>query len=320
MSTTLVLSQRQLFKPQRKEEKIAVCSGSMPLAPEDRVEILAILTSDADPNISERAQNALLSQPANAFLKALERADSDLALFRYTAENLATKPGMADALAKNVGCPANLVTRVVPHLTSSGIQGLLDNLEQFCEAPALVEAVLRSTAPNAEQRALLDELTKGTLSRSEIEDAAGEVEPDIAQRETLMQRLANMSVVQRLMMALKGGKSERMALIRDPNKLVQRSVLQSPRLTDSEVESFASMSNLSGEVLRGIANIRSFMKNYAVAKNLVNNPKTPLDVSLHLFPRLTASDLVKLTTNKNVPETLRSSAQKLHRKRKSGSE
>jgi hypothetical protein len=320
MSTTLALGQRVLFKPQRKEEKIAVCSGSMPLSPEDRVEILSILATDADPDISERAQNALLTQPVAYFVKALERADSDVALFRYATENLAAKPGIADALAKNVGCPAKLVTRVVPHLTSSGIQGLLDNLEQFCEDAALVEAVLRSTAPNAEQRALLDELTKGTLSRSEVEEAAGDLEPDIAQRETLMQRLANMSVVQRLMMALKGGKSERMALIRDPNKLVQRSVLQSPRLTDSEVEAFASMSNLTGEVLRGLSNIRAFMKNYTVMKNLVNNPKTPLDVTLHLYQRLTPGDLVKLSTNKNVPETLRSSAAKLHRKRKTGQE
>ena len=60
------------------------------------------------------------------------------------------------------------------------------------------------------------------------------------------------------------------------------------------------------------------MKNYSVVRNLINNPKTPLDVSLHLFPRLTASDLVKLTANKNVPETLRTSALKLHRKRKMG--
>ncbi len=60
------------------------------------------------------------------------------------------------------------------------------------------------------------------------------------------------------------------------------------------------------------------MKNYSIVKNLINNPKTPLDVSLHLFPRLNATDLVKLTANKNVPETLRSSAQKLHRKRKLG--
>ena len=49
-----------------------------------------------------------------SFLKALERADSDAALFRYSAENLRGKPGIADALARNAGCPAKLVTRVVP--------------------------------------------------------------------------------------------------------------------------------------------------------------------------------------------------------------
>ena len=115
-----------------------------------------------------------------------------------------------------------------------------------------------------------------------------------------------------------GGRSERMLLIRDPNKLVQRCVLQSPRLTDTEVESFASMTNLSAEVLRAISMARVFMKNYTIVRNLVNNPKTPLDVGLHLFPRLTATDLAKLTLNKNIPETLRSSALKLHRKRKAG--
>ena len=161
-------------------------------------------------------------------------------------------------------------------------------------------------------------MTKGALSVAELEEAAAEIEPDAAKRETLMQRVAHMSVAQRLSMALKGGKTERLMLIRDPNKLVQRSVLQSPKLTDSEVEGFAAMTNLSKEVLRTIAGLRNFMKNYVVVKNLINNPKTPLDISLHLFPRLTATDLMKLTTNKNIPETLRTSAVKLHRKRKSG--
>jgi hypothetical protein len=149
-------------------------------------------------------------------------------------------------------------------------------------------------------------------------EAAAEAEPDPVKRETLMQRVTHMNVVQRLTLALKGGKPERMLLIKDPNKLVQRCVLQSPRLTDSEVEAFAAMTNLTGEILRAIALTRSFMKNYSIVRNLINNPKTPLDVSLHLFPRLTASDLVKLTANKNVPETLRTSAIKLHRKRKMG--
>ena len=44
-----------------------------------------------------------------------------------------------------------------------------------------------------------------------------------------------------------------MLLIHDPNKLVQRSVLQSPRLTDSEVEAFSAMTNVSTEILRAIS-------------------------------------------------------------------
>ena len=78
------------------------------------------------------------------------------------------------------------------------------------------------------------------------------------------------------------------------------------------------MTNLSGEILRTISMTRVFIKSYTIMKNLVNNPKTPLDVSLHLFPRLTATDLMKLTANKNISDTLRSSALKLHRKRKMG--
>lgn len=316
--STLALTQRMLPRPQRKEEKLAVCSGSMSLAPEDRAELLTILATDDDSLIAERAQNALLSQPSDSFLRALERADSHAALFQYCCENLADKPGIADSLAKNVGCPAALVTTVAAHLSTIGIQALLDNLQRFCEDPHLIDAALRSPAPSAEQRALLDELKKGAMSRAEIEEAAGIVEPDPVKRETLMQRLAHMTVVQRLTLALKGGRSERLALIRDPNKLVQRCVLQSPRLTDSEVEGFAAMTSLSTEVLRTISLMRIFAKNYSIIRNLVNNPKTPLDASLHMFPRLTSTDLFKLTTNKNIPETLRSSALKLHRKRKMG--
>ncbi|MGA8366361.1 MAG: hypothetical protein ACLQMT_08645 [Candidatus Acidiferrales bacterium] len=302
----------------RPEQKLAICAGSVPLSPEDRVELLAVLASDPDPAIAERAQSVLLTQSVDTFVAALARDDAHPLLFAYCADNLGEKAGVADALAKNSACPAAHIARVARNLTVAGIQALLDNLERFTSDPQLVIAVTASTAANAEQRAMLDELQKGAMAMNEIEEAAAEIEPDPVKRETLTQKVAHMNVVQRLTLALKGGRSERMLLIRDPNKLVQRCVLQSPRLTESEVESFAAMSNLSSEILRSISLTRIFMKSYAIVRNLVNNPKTPLDVSLHLFPRLTATDLVKLTANKNVNDTLRSSAVKLHRKRKLG--
>jgi len=302
----------------RPEQKLAICAGSVPLSPEDQVEMLAILAVDTDPSVSERAESILLTQSVRHFLAAANRPDADVRLCAYCAENLAEKPGIADALAKNAACPTAIVTRVASRLTTEGIQALLDNLERFISDPRLVIAVSKTTAANAEQRGLLDEMHKSAAAITEIEDVAEQIEPDPVKRESLMQRVAHMNVVQRLTLALKGGRSERMLLIRDPNKLIQRCVLQSPRLTDTEVEAFASMSSLPAETLRAISLTRTFMKNYSVVRNLTNNPKTPLDVSLHLFPRLTATDLVKLTANKNVPETLRSAAQKLHRKRKLG--
>jgi hypothetical protein len=50
-------------------------------------------------------------------------------------------------------------------------------------------------------------------------------------------------------------------------------------------------------------------------RNLINNPKTPLDVTLHMLPMLNPQDLKRLTSNKNVPETLRTTAMKLQRTR-----
>lgn len=289
----------------------------MSLPSEERVELLTILAADTDAALAERARNAALAQPLPSFVTALTRPDADPRFFVYCAANLSDKPGIADAMAKNPNCPSSLLVAAASHLTSEGIQALLDNLAWVEHSPQLVQALHKSTAATPAQRELLDEMIKGALSEKEIE-AATDGEADPTKRQTLMQKLAFMTVVQRLTLALKGGREERMLLIRDPNKLVQKSVMQSPRLTDTEVESFAGMANLSAEVLRLISLNRLFMKNYTVVRNLVFNPKTPLDISLHLFSRLTITDLVKLAANKNVPDTVRSMAQKLHRKRKSG--
>jgi hypothetical protein len=124
-----------------------------------------------------------------------------------------------------------------------------------------------------------------------------------------------MTVSQRVQFAIKGGSEARRTLIKDTNKVVQRAVLQSPRLTNQEVEGFASMSSLTDEILRLIATNRAFRKNYVVVRNLLNNAKTPLDVSLNMLVMLNPVDLKRLTTNKNVPETLRTTALKLQKQR-----
>lgn len=279
-----------------------------------------MLTMDNDPAVAERASSCLLTQSLESLQAALARPDADLKLFEYCADNMSGRPEVADRMAANPACPAEFVTRVSADLTSVGIQALLDNLDRLSSYPALGIALAYSEAATPEQKELLAEIeTNAAMEEKVIEEAVAEAEPaaepEVKKRQSLLQRMAKMNIVQRIQLAVKGGREERMLLIRDPNKIVQRGVLQSPRLTDLEIENFASMTNVSQEVLRIISKNRNFMKSYVVIKNLTKNPKSPLDVSLHLLPHLTPTDLKQLAGNKNVPETLRSTALKLQRQR-----
>ena len=265
--------------------------------------------------ISERAAGALLSQPNEAILAALAKPGAVPQLFHYCAKYLADQPGVADAMAKSVHCPAACLVVVSSHLTAGAVQALMDDLDRLSSTPGVAAALAGSSSLTGEQRLLLEELQQGSSDEAALAEAVAAAEPDRAKRQTLLQRLTRMRVVERVQLALKGGREERLALIRDPCRVVQRAVLQSPRITEREAESFAAMANLSEEVLRLIAANRKFRKNYTVVRNLVQNPKTPLDVSLHLLPSVTPQDLKMLTANRNIPETLRTTATKLHRQR-----
>src|SRR3989338_9778940 len=90
-----------------------------------------------------------------------------------------------------------------------------------------------------------------------------------------------------------------MLLIRDPSKVVYRAVLQSPKLSDGEVENFATMKNVAEEALRIISGSRKFMKSLIVIRNLVNNPRTPIDVSIPLLNRVPDNELKFLGDRKS---------------------
>jgi len=300
-----------------RERKLAVCAGGAHLRPADRAEILAVLAHDADEMIAARASEATLSLSPESFVEAIKRENALPALFAFAARHLADKPGICDALIQNKNCGAEHLLHAVRHLPASAVQVLAEELDRVSASPALAAALEQSSSLTPEQKNHLRELhgPGHPVDEAALADAAAAVEPDAERRQTLIQRIAKMTVAQRVQYAIKGGADARRTLIRDPNKVVQRSVLQSPRLTDQEVEAFAAMSSLTDEILRLIAGNRTFRKNYVVVRNLINNPKTPLDVTLHMLPLLNAQDLKRLTTNKNVPETLRTTAFKLQRTR-----
>ena len=156
----------------------------------------------------------------------------------------------------------------------------------------------------------VDPLSGGDASDAPLVDAeAASASADVAEEEgdaqSITQRLALLGVGERMKAAMKGSKSERSILIRDPNKLVSAAVLSSPKLTDSEVENFAKLANVSEEVLRTIGMNRAWIKNYGVIAALTRNPKTPLAVSMRFVQRLTDRDLKMIALDRNLQEPLK---------------
>jgi hypothetical protein len=81
-------------------------------------------------------------------------------------------------------------------------------------------------------------------------------------------------------------------------------------MNDTEVAAIAKMQNVSEDVLRTIATNRAWLKNYSVVLAVVKNPKTPVALSMNLMARLIEKDLKLLTTDRNVPDSLRTQARR----------
>jgi hypothetical protein len=151
-----------------------------------------------------------------------------------------------------------------------------------------------------------DPLFEMTADASGQEADAAEAEAD----ETLLQKLQRMNITDRMKAAMRGSRDVRAVLIRDPNKIVAAAVLSSPKVSESEVESFAKMATVSEDVLRTIAMNRAWLKNYGVVLALTKNPKCPVGLSLNLLNRLNERDLTGVSTDRNVPDPLRTAARR----------
>ncbi|MGD0823247.1 MAG: hypothetical protein ABR908_01605 [Terriglobales bacterium] len=134
-------------------------------------------------------------------------------------------------------------------------------------------------------------------------------------RDSTLQKISNLDIKGRIALAMRGGKEERSILIRDSTKLVSLAVLDSPKVSETEVEGYALQKNVLESVLRAIPLKRKFAKNYNIMRNLVFNPRTPLDLSLTLMKNLLVHDLKNLSGNKEVSDTIRKLALRMYKQK-----
>lgn len=187
----------------------------------------------------------------------------------------------------------------VPHAALAGFLARSD-VPDAMRAHFVAHGVRPATTASTEDEPLIE-------TETELPEVATASDTD----NDVPQMLSDLSVIDRIKLAMKGTREQRSVLVRDANKLVASAVISSPKLNDSEVETYARMTNVSEEVLRLIGNNRSWIKNYAISSSLAKNPKTPVAISLRLVQRLNARDVKGLTRDRNVPEAVRQAARRI---------
>ncbi len=158
-----------------------------------------------------------------------------------------------------------------------------------------------------------DEQPDDDESKDEAEDEDDEMPIEEIEEQTLARfmEINNMSVSERIKVALLGTQADRAILIRDPNKMVSFSVIESPKITIEEVTTFLRNKSIAGEIIRKIAKRKDWTKNYQVMHDLVINPKTPTTEAIGFLKKLHSNDLRNIRRDKNVNPVIRKIAQEV---------
>jgi hypothetical protein len=144
----------------------------------------------------------------------------------------------------------------------------------------------------------------GPMTDPEKREASGEEE----RKQSRYQEIQALPMPEKIKLAMTGDKEARGILIKDSNKQVQEAVLDNQRITDNEVVAVVTSRMTTEDILRKIAENRNWVKYYQVRLGLVNNPKTPLPISLKLVETLTLADLKRLGKSKGVSNVIATAA------------
>jgi hypothetical protein len=173
--------------------------------------------------------------------------------------------------------------------------------------------------PEEKDEAEIEEVLEGRdsivldedLVADETECGPADAPARLERREALPARIRKMPVADRFKLALRGNLEARNVLVRDPLKLVQSGVLKNPRLTVEEVLTLAKSRSADGDLLRHLGGAKEWVRHYAVRQSLVQNPKTPVTVSLVLIRGMRERDVRMLARSKNVPGVIQQAARRL---------
>jgi hypothetical protein len=347
-TTKIILSReaaRFLQAGTPRDDKLNAARGEALLEPAERVTTLFLLSQDADDSVRETARKTFDGLSEAEALEALDQGLAPIVIDSMARRRCDDKP-----LLKRIADLATTTDDTLAYLASLPHKEILEHVsrknDRVLRSPLILEAlgtnplssratvdrilflfgvgpqVSKQTEGMSEEegeaynRAFSSEIAAGLdaedlpaeLVAEELGDAPNEKRLD---QKNLMTTIRQLTVFQKIKLALLGNKEARGILIRDRNKVVSTAAIRNPKIMESEVVTFCKSKELSEEVMRIIARTKEWTKLYQVQFGLASNPKTPLIYSLKFTKYLKERELRTLSKSREVPHQVTAVARKL---------
>ncbi len=333
------------------DARLMAASGALPLPPPQLLSVLCALTLDPDAAVKDKALTSLRALPDRVLDPALEaKQHPDVLalcaeLFRDHGprlEKIALNPASSDETCVLLASlPHGRVIEIlaqnqvrllrcaplVEALGENPLTGMatIDRILHFLgvergemeepESDLKAEPVPVPPPPDdaVEVPPVVDLEDTSDIPQDLIEEAPEPAdESEKHERSVNIQaRVQQMSIIEKVKLARLGNNDARAVLIRDRNKLVAAAAIRNPKMTESEIESFARARNLCDEVMRIIANNRQWTRAYPVKLSLSMNPKCPPQAAIKFLNYLTERDLNAIMRSRDVPGAISVQARRI---------
>jgi hypothetical protein len=316
--------------------------GALALTSEEMLEALTFLLKDV--KYREKALAGLRQIPESSKANYIRKSKANHRVaYLILSEALLQKNDKLAALAvHNQALPVDFLIKVAEKGTIEMLEILLENQIKMIAFPHIMDAIEKNPAANNFIKGKINEIREFYLKNDQaekipeevvLEDAAAisaegdigsesEEEPDfITEQEyqdnalSLLQIINNMTTSERIKLALTGTRSHRLILVKDANRMVQMSVLESPKIGVDEVLHLVRNKSISGDVITRISTNRDWTKNYEITHGLVLNPKTPVKTAISFVKKLHLRDLMTVMRDKNISPVVRNLAVNFYREK-----
>lgn len=307
--------------------RLAAARGALPMSGSNLVMVLFVFYNGDNPELKEEALSTLQTLPAKIILSALSLSELHPAIIdlivhlRYEDEVV-----MQTVLAHPMTGIRSLLF-VAENSSGQVLDMLADHDEILRKSDSIRKAIINN--PNADKVTRMrlgwvepqekakpaeeEETEAAAEDRDEDQASADDEDEDKLDDESLSkyQQLQEMTVNEKIKMALTGDKEWRTLLIREANKQINTAVLRNPRITEAEAIAVAQNRSSPEELIRIVLLNRDWVKLYDMKKALVYHPRTPVQQAMRLMSFLSDRDIKELATSRNVTQPIINNARRM---------